>query len=33
MKKFSGRAVDPVYDTVLVPFDGSQLVPVPRAES
>ena len=25
MEKFSGRAADPVYDTVLVPFDGSQL--------
>ncbi len=25
MEKFSGRAADPVYETVLVPFDGSQL--------
>jgi hypothetical protein len=25
MKKYSGRAADPVDDTVLVPFDGSQL--------
>jgi hypothetical protein len=25
MEKFSGRAADPVDDTVLVPFDGSQL--------
>jgi hypothetical protein len=25
MKKYSGRADDPVDDTVLVPFHGSQL--------
>jgi hypothetical protein len=28
MKKYSGRAADPVDDTVLVSFDGSQLAAV-----